>query len=59
MNRPPPTDRRLPFDQIRDFVLRAARAAGLPLERAELLSEFLAGNDLRGNFSHGSAQIAT
>lgn len=44
---------------MRQFVHDAGVAAGLPDKRAELLARFLAGNDLRGNFSHGSAQIAT
>lgn len=59
MNRPPDTSRRVSYEEMRRFVHDAGVAAGLPEKRAELLARFLAGNDLRGNFSHGSAQIAT
>ena len=44
---------------MRAFVERAGAAAGLAPDRAGLLAQLLAGNDLRGNFSHGSLQIAT
>lgn len=41
------------------FVQAAGEAAGLSRDLAQYLAECLAGNDARGNFSHGSQQIAT
>jgi LDH2 family malate/lactate/ureidoglycolate dehydrogenase len=35
------------------------QAAGLPPDKADLLADLLATNDLRGVFSHGTRQIAT
>ena len=41
------------------FVRGAGLASGLSDEPATYLADCLAGNDARGNFSHGSRQIAT
>lgn len=59
MNLPPDTTRSSNAGEIHRFVHDTARAAGLPGDKASLLAEALTGNDLRGNFSHGSRQIAT
>ena len=58
MNQPPEAFIRVPYEEIRAFVSTAAQAVGLPEEKAELLAELLATNDLRGVFSHGTQQIA-
>ncbi len=58
MNAPPKTFIRVPHRDLQTFVSQAAQTVGLPEEKAELLAELLAGNDLRGVFSHGSQQIA-
>ncbi|MFW5688950.1 MAG: Ldh family oxidoreductase [Spirochaetota bacterium] len=59
MNAPPETHRRVSYEQMRGFLERCGTAPGLEPDRARLLAELLAGNDLRGNFSHGSVQMAT
>lgn len=59
MNQEPDEYIRVPYDELRTFVSTATQAGGLPVEKAELLSELLATNDLRGVFSHGTEQIAT
>jgi len=59
MNRPPKSSDRVPYDAIRGFVSAAAQAVGMPLDKADLLADRLATNDLRGVFSHGSRQIVT
>ena len=58
MNKPPEISERISHKKIQDFVHRAGSAAGLPGEKAALLADLLTTNDLRGNFSHGSRQIA-
>ncbi|MSS71228.1 MAG: hypothetical protein EXS64_07045 [Candidatus Latescibacteria bacterium] len=58
MNAPPKDFVRVSHQDLSAFVSKAAQAVGLPKERSELLAELLAGNDLRGVFSHGSQQIA-
>jgi L-2-hydroxycarboxylate dehydrogenase (NAD+) len=59
MNRPPKNAPRVPYAALRGFVSAAGQAVGLPPEKADLLADLLATNDLRGVFSHGSRQIAT
>ncbi len=59
MNIPPESFVRVPAADLRDFSVRLGRAAGLPVERAELLADLLTGNDLRGVVSHGTRQLAT
>jgi LDH2 family malate/lactate/ureidoglycolate dehydrogenase len=59
MNQPPPTSIRVSHTDLAAFVSTAAQTAGLPADKAELLGELLAGNDLKGVFSHGTRQIAT
>jgi LDH2 family malate/lactate/ureidoglycolate dehydrogenase len=59
MNLPPETYIRVSHEDMRAFMMEAGRAAGLPLEKADLLAELLVANDLRGVFSHGTRQIAT
>ena len=43
--------------KLREFVLKAGRAVGLPEDKAALLAELLTGSDLKGNFSHGTQAI--
>ena len=59
MNSPPLRSEAVPHQQLHDFVARAATHVGLPVQQADLLATLLTGNDLRGVFSHGTAQIAT
>ena len=59
MNRPPSEFSRISNEDLHAFVSTAAQSVGLPQEKAELLASLLAGNDLRGVFSHGTQQIAT
>ena len=59
MNVPPATSVRVRHDVLRDFVCAVGSRVGLPDEKARLLSELLAANDLRGVFSHGTVQMAT
>lgn len=59
MNEPADDPVRIPHEELRAFVSTAAREAGLPEARAELLAELLATHDLRGVFSHGTRLIAT
>ena len=58
MNTPPKEHIRVSHQKLRDFVRLAAETVGLPSEKADALAEMLAGNDLKGNFSHGTQQIA-
>ncbi len=58
MNLPPTEFILVAHEELRDFVSLAAQTVGLPRERADLLGRLLAGNDLRGVFSHGTRQIA-
>lgn len=59
MNSPPDRFDSVPHERLHDFVVRAASHVGLPADKAGLLAGLLTGNDLRGVFSHGTAQIAT
>lgn len=59
MNIPPEAFVPVQAEDLRDFCVRLGRAAGLPVERAELLADLLTGNDLRGVVSHGTRQLAT
>jgi len=59
VNIPPSSFRRVPATDMESFVDALARGAGLPPERAALLTALLVANDLRGVFSHGTVQIAT
>lgn len=59
MNSPPDRFDSVPHERLHDFVVRAASQVGLPADKAGLLAGLLTGNDLRGVFSHGTAQIAT
>ncbi len=58
MNRPPENFIRVSHTALQGFVSKAAQSVGLPEDKAELLAELLAGNDLRGVVSHGTQQIA-
>jgi LDH2 family malate/lactate/ureidoglycolate dehydrogenase len=59
MNIPPETFIRVPADSLQDLAARLGVAAGLTADRAELLSDLLTANDLRGVSSHGTIQLAT
>jgi L-2-hydroxycarboxylate dehydrogenase (NAD+) len=59
MNEPPQSWIPVSHEDLAAFVSSAARTVGLPAEKADLLGELLAENDLRGVFSHGTRQIAT
>jgi LDH2 family malate/lactate/ureidoglycolate dehydrogenase len=59
MNRPPKAATRVSYEALRAFVSSAGQAVGLLPDKADLLADLLATNDLRGVFSHGSRQIAT
>jgi LDH2 family malate/lactate/ureidoglycolate dehydrogenase len=59
VNSPPDRFDSVPHERLHDFVVRAASQVGLPADKAGLLAGLLTGNDLRGVFSHGTAQIAT
>ncbi|CAA9377713.1 MAG: hypothetical protein AVDCRST_MAG75-687 [uncultured Propionibacteriaceae bacterium] len=59
MNIPPESYVEVPAEQMQSFGAQLAAAAGLPDVRAQLLADLLVGNDLRGVFSHGTAQLAT
>lgn len=60
MNVPPKDDFiRVDHGDLKAFVATAAQTVGLPAEKAALLGDLLAANDLRGVFSHGTQQIAT
>ena len=59
MNAPPETHLRVPHEKLHAFVSIAAQTVGLPEDKSELLAALLSANDLRGVFSHGTAQIAT
>lgn len=59
MNIPPETHRRVPYEELLDLARRLGLAAGLAPPRAGLLADLLTANDLRGNLSHGTAQLAT
>ena len=58
MNKPPETHVVVPHEELLKFVETAARKSGLRNGKARILSLMLTGNDLRGNFSHGTQQIA-
>ncbi|MDP6107501.1 MAG: Ldh family oxidoreductase [Candidatus Brocadiia bacterium] len=58
LNLPPDTFVRVPHADMRAFVAKAMRRAGLSRERLELLAGLLVGNDLRGVFSHGTRLAA-
>jgi LDH2 family malate/lactate/ureidoglycolate dehydrogenase len=59
MNIPPESYVRVPAADLRDLAARLGEAAGLSVERARLLADLLTANDLRGNVSHGTQQLAT
>lgn len=59
MNTAPDTFVTVPADELQSFVANVCRRVGLPRDKADQLAGFLTGNDLRGNFSHGTRQIAT
>lgn len=46
-------------DTLKSFITAIGRAAGMPVDKAEVLAGLLVRNDQRGVFSHGSRQIAT
>ncbi len=46
-------------EELETFVSEASRSVGLPVDKADLLASLLTMNDLGGNFSHGTRQIAT
>ncbi len=58
MNNPPEVFFSVPAADLQGFVSAMGKASGLAEELAQLLARLLVGNDLRGNFSHGSVQIA-
>lgn len=47
----------IPPEKLRRFIYDAARRLDIPDAQAELLSQLLVTNDLRGLFSHGSRQM--
>jgi LDH2 family malate/lactate/ureidoglycolate dehydrogenase len=59
MNNEPETFTRVDPEKMRNFVSSLVQRAGMPEDKADFLAELLVKNDLRGNFSHGSRQIAT
>ena len=59
MNQPPASSIRVSHENLARFVSAAAQAVGLPADKATLLGGMLAGNDLKGVFSHGTRQIGT
>ena len=59
MNIPPKEGTRVSHERLRDFVQRAAAHVGLDVARSRLLADLLTQNDLYGNVSHGTQQIAT
>ncbi|HJN28258.1 MAG TPA: Ldh family oxidoreductase [Candidatus Latescibacteria bacterium] len=59
MNQAPKEFIRVSYERLRDFVTTAVTTVGLPDDKAGLLGQLLATNDLRGIFSHGTQQIAT
>jgi L-2-hydroxycarboxylate dehydrogenase (NAD+) len=59
MNKTPEKYDLVAHERLSDFVVRACLHVGVTSAKAELLAELLTGNDLRGVFSHGTAQIAT
>ena len=56
MNRPPEEFTPVRPEPLRDFIRSVYLAAGMPAERAELITSLLVKNDLRGVFSHGTRQ---
>jgi L-2-hydroxycarboxylate dehydrogenase (NAD+) len=58
MNRPPEEFTPVPRERMHGFVRAVFCAAGMPEEKAELLSTLLVTNDLRGVFSHGTRQVS-
>ncbi len=59
MNNPPAAAIRVPCRRLEELTVALATAAGLDPGLARELGEMLVGNDLRGNFSHGTRQVAT
>ena len=59
MNSPPESYSAVDPAALRDYVERIAVCSGLRSDFASILADMLVENDLRGNFSHGSMQIAT
>lgn len=59
MNKPPESHIRVAYEKMHAFVATACTTVGLPEDKAERLAGILAGNDLKGVFSHGTQQIAT
>lgn len=59
MNNPPAEHISVDHKGLQKFAAAVATAGGMAPKRAELLAELLVGNDLRGNFSHGTQQVAT
>jgi LDH2 family malate/lactate/ureidoglycolate dehydrogenase len=57
MNLPPTEFIRVPHGDLAEFVAAIAEAVGMPSDMARKLGRWLAENDLRGTFSHGSRQI--
>jgi L-2-hydroxycarboxylate dehydrogenase (NAD+) len=56
LNRPPEEFVPVPPAALRTFTGTVFQRAGMPPPQAELLSELLVANDLRGVFSHGTRQ---
>jgi len=59
MNTPPGDAVRVPAEHLRAFTAAVLEASGMDADHAALLAGLLAGNDLRGVFSHGTRQVAT
>lgn len=59
MNIPPESVVRVDVDALQGFARALGEAAGMPATHAALLAELLTANDLRGNVSHGTSQLAT
>lgn len=58
MNTPPADGLRVPAERLRGFARAVLEQSGMDAPRAALLAGLLAGNDLRGVFSHGTRQVA-
>ncbi|MCC6679451.1 MAG: Ldh family oxidoreductase [Phycisphaeraceae bacterium] len=57
VHQPSATATRVPHERLQSFIYDAARQLDIPQAQAELLSQLLIANDLRGVLSHGSQQM--
>ncbi|HYB21996.1 MAG TPA: Ldh family oxidoreductase, partial [Thermodesulfobacteriota bacterium] len=49
--------RGIPFDDLRNFCMRAYTKAGVPQEEAEIVADLLVRADLRGVETHGVTRL--